>query len=147
PPSAEFNLRARLVELALGDENRERFARSIVNRLWHRFYGHGLVMRLDQMHANNASSHPELLAWLSRDFIAHDYDLARLIRGQVSSTAYVRGSRWEGQEPPPELFAVARLRPLTPMQWGVSQRVASHPARLNAGVTDKLLETLEAEAL
>jgi hypothetical protein len=148
PPSAEFNLRARLAELALGEENRERFARSIVNRLWHRFYGHGLVMRLDQMHANNASSHPELLAWLSRDFIAHDYDLSRLIRGLVSSKAYVRGSRWEGQEPPvPELFAVARLRPLTPMQWGVSQRVVSHPALLSAGITDKLLETLEAEAV
>jgi uncharacterized protein DUF1553 len=67
PPSAEFNLRAQLADLALQDGNRERFARAIVNRLWYRFYGHGLVMRLDQMHAKNEPSHPELLDWLSRD--------------------------------------------------------------------------------
>jgi hypothetical protein len=148
PASAEFNLRAELAELALREDQRERFARAIVNRLWYRFYGHGLVMRLDQMHANNAPSHPELLDWLSRDLIAHEYDLSRLIRGLVSSRAYARSSRWDGPEPPgAELFAVARLRPLTPMQWGLAHRVASNPARLKSGVTDKLLETLEAEAL
>jgi len=147
PPSADFNLRSRLAELALRDDNRERFARSMVNRLWHRFYGYGLVVRLDQMHAKNEPSHAELLAWLSRDFISHDYDLARLIHGLVSSNAYARSSRWDGQEPPsPELFAVASLRPLTPMQWAVSHRVASNPARLKTGMTDKLLETLESEA-
>jgi hypothetical protein len=147
PATSEFNLRSHLAELALRDDNRERFARSIVNRLWYRFYGHGLVMRLDQMHAKNEPSHPELLAWLSRDFIAHDYDLARLIRGLVSSNAYARSSRWDGKEPPaPELFAVANLRPLTPRQWAVSHRVASNPARLKPGMTDKLLDTLEAEA-
>jgi hypothetical protein len=147
PPTVDFNLRSQLADVALQDENRERFARSIINRLWHRFHGHGLVMRLDQMHANNEASHPELLAWLSRDFIAHNYDLSRLIRGLVSSKTYARSSRHESTEPPaPELFAVARLRPLTPMQWGMSHRVASNPARLKDGMTVKLLETLEKES-
>jgi hypothetical protein len=131
PPPAEFNLRQRLADLALSDANRDRFARSIVNRLFHRFYGRGLVMRLDQMHAENPSSHPELLAWLSRDFISHDYDLTRMIRGLVSSAAYARSSRWDGAEAPaPELFAVAAIRPLTREQWGVSHQIASDPAKI-----------------
>jgi hypothetical protein len=147
PALADFNLRVRLANLALQDANRDRFARSIVNRLWYRFHGYGLVMRLDQMHAENEPSHPELLAWLSRDFIAHNYDLSRLIRGLVSSKTYARSSQWnEKESPAPELFAVARLRPLTPMQWGVSHRVASNPARLKAALDDKLLQVLEAEA-
>lgn len=146
PSMPELNLRSQLADVALQDDNRDRFARSIINRLWHRFHGYGLVMRLDQMHANNEPSHPELLAWLSRDFIEHNYDLSRLIRGMVSSKTYARSSRWTAEPPAPELFAVARLRPLTPMQWGMSHRVASNPARLKNGTTDKLLETLETES-
>ncbi len=133
PPPAELNLRQRLAELALSDANRDRFARSLVNRLFHRLYGRGLVMSLDQMHAENAASHPELLAWLSRDFIDHGYDLARLIRGLVSSDAYARSSRWDSVEPPaPGLFAVAAIRPLTREQWGVSHQVASDPTKITA---------------
>lgn len=86
PPQAKFRAREKLADLALKPENRDLFARAMVNRLWFRFYGYGLVMRVDQMHANNPGSHPELLAWLTRDFIAHDYDLkahrrARLHQG------------------------------------------------------------------
>ncbi len=38
--------------------------------MWHRFFGVGLVMPLDQMHSENPPSHPELLAWLARDTAA-----------------------------------------------------------------------------
>ena len=76
--------------------------------------------RFDQMHEWHEPSHPELLAWLARDLIAHGYDLRRLVSGLVSSTTYSRSSRWAGDAPPRELFAVANLRPLTPMQFGVS---------------------------
>src|SRR5208282_764333 len=48
PPVPEFQSRAELVELALKPENRDLFARALVNRLWYRFYGYGLVMRVDQ---------------------------------------------------------------------------------------------------
>ena len=66
PPRPKVTYRERLADVALGAAERERFARSIVNRLWYRFHGHGLVMRLDQMHAKNPPSHPELLEWLAR---------------------------------------------------------------------------------
>jgi hypothetical protein len=151
PPAPTFSPRGELVELALKAENRELFARAMVNRLWKRFYGRGLVMRVDQMHAQNRPSHPELLDWLTRDFIEHRYDLARLIRGLVSSKAYSRTSCWEkGDAPPAALFAVAAVRPLTPMQWGLSHRLASNPAILKPDQPpdfhDRQLDHLEKEA-
>jgi hypothetical protein len=126
PPPPKWSARAQLVELALRPAQRDFFARSIVNRLWYRLFGYGLVMPVDQMHSENPPSHPELLAYLARDLVEHRYDLRRLIRGLVLSRAYSRSSRWEqGEAPAPQLFAVARVRPLTPMQLAVSLRLAS----------------------
>lgn len=125
PPPPKFSARAELVKLSLQPGERDFFARSIVNRMWHRFFGYGLVMPLDQMHSENAPSHPELLDWLARDLVEHQYDLRRLIRGLVLSRTYARESRWDkGDAPRPDLFAVARVRPLTPMQLAVSLRLA-----------------------
>ncbi len=126
PPRPSFSARAQLVELALQPGQNDFFARSIVNRVWHRLFGQGLVMPLDQMHSKNPPSHPELLSWLARDMAGHGYDLRRLIRGLVLSKAYARSSRWDGPEAPPaKLFAVAAVRPLTPMQLAVSMRLAT----------------------
>src|SRR5262249_32301557 len=49
PPPPKFSARAQLASLALQPGEREFFARAIVNRLWYQFFGHGLVMPLDQM--------------------------------------------------------------------------------------------------
>jgi hypothetical protein len=125
-PAPKFSARAKLVELALDPAEREFFARAIVNRVWNRLFGQGLVMPLDQMHSANPPSHPELLAWLARDMATHGYDLRRLIRGLVMSEAYARSSRWEGGEAPrPSLFAVALVRPLTATQLATSLRLAT----------------------
>lgn len=126
PPRPTFSARTQLVQMALEPGQREFFARSIVNRLWHRFYGQGLVMPLDQMHSKNPPSHPELLEWLARDTAEHNYDLRRLIRGLVLSNAYARDSRWDKEDAPDaKLFAVAAVRPLTPMQLALSLSVAT----------------------
>lgn len=147
PEPPQFSLRAKLVETALEPGQRDFFARAIVNRIWHRLFGRGLVMPLDQMHAANRPSHPELLSWLARDLIDHGYDLRRLIRGLVLSQAYARSSRWEGEDAPPEkYFAVAQLRPLTPMQLAVSLRLATtDPTSLprDRAALEQRLQTLE----
>jgi hypothetical protein len=151
-PPPKFSARAKLVEIALEPGDRDFFARAIVNRLWHRLFGRGLVMPLDQMHSANPPSHPELLEWLARDTIEHGYDLRRLIRGLVLSRAYSRSSRWDGDESPrPSLFAVAVLRPLSPAQLARSLRLAtadpaSLPAGLDAPKTEKRIEALETGA-
>ncbi len=124
PP--EVSLRQKLVETALEPSQREVFAKSIVNRMVHRFFGHGLVMPLDQLHSENPPSHPELLEWLARDLIAHNYDLRRLMRGLVSSEAYARQAYWNEKDVPlPRVFARGLVRPLTPTQMALSLRIAT----------------------
>ncbi len=127
PPRPEFSPRARLVELALQAENNHFFARNAVNRIWALLMGRGLVHPLDQMHSANPASHPELLEWLSRDLVAHQYDLQRLIRGIVSSQAYARSSVWDSASEPPsaDLFALALIRPLSARQYSLSLQIAS----------------------
>lgn len=126
PPPAKYSRRARLIEAGLAEDQQHWFARAIVNQVWHRFFGYGLVMPLDQMHGENEPSHPELMQWLARDLAAHDYDLRRLIRGIVSSRTWQRDSLWEsGDRPPLNLFAVAHPRPLAPRQYAVSLKFAT----------------------
>ncbi len=109
-------------------------------------------MPLDQMHSENSPSHPELLDWLARDMVEHNYDLRRLIRGLVLSRAYARDSRWtKGDAPQPQLFAVARVKPLTPMQLALSLRLAvtdpkNLSANLEADELEKRLQGLESSA-
>ncbi len=152
PPAPKFSARAKLVEVALQPGDREFFAKAIVNRIWYRLFGQGLVMPLDQMHSANPPSHPELLAWLARDTADHGYDLRRLIRELVLTEAYARSTRWEGKESPrPSLFAVAVVRPLTPMQLATSLKLATiDPARLPADFQsepfEKRMDSLEAGA-
>ena len=152
PPAPSYSRRAALVEAALKDEQNDFFARAIVNHIWNRFFGSGLVNPLDQMHVQNQASHPELLAWLARDMKQNGYDLKRLIRGIVLSEAYVRSSRWDSpaEQPADDLFAVAQLRPLKPWQYGTALKLASRnhdqfPADIAADEFDKRMQSLENE--
>ncbi len=152
PPPPQFSRRSQLIDVALRDGENRYFARSIANRIWYRMFGYGLVMPLDQMHPENKPSHPELLDWLARDLIAHNYDLRRLTRGLVLSQAYSRSSFWDSAERPPEkLFAVANVRPLTPRQYSNLLRFATtNPDTLSAEMSpdefEKRVESIENSA-
>ena len=63
-----------------------RFSRTIVNRLWQRMMGRGLVHPIDVM-ANRAWSET-LLDFLARDLIDHQYDLKRTMRLIATSRIY-----------------------------------------------------------
>lgn len=149
PPPPSYSRRSALVEAALKDDQNEFFARAIVNHVWNRFFGRGLVNPVDQMHSENAASHPELLAWLARDIQSHSYDLRRLVRGIVLSQAYARSSRWDSADkrPAESLFAVAIVRPLKPWQYGTSLLVAAQNpdslSKLAVEDLDKRMEGLE----
>ena len=127
PPQPIYSRRNRIIESGLSPVGRMWLARAIVNRVWYRLLGYGLVMPVDQMHSENPASHPELLEWLAEDLIAHDFDLRHLIRGLVMSRTYSRDTSWEGSDTKPEasLFAIGRVRMLTPLQLGASLRVAT----------------------
>ncbi len=127
PPRPDFSPRTKLVELAMQPDNEKMLARNIVNRVWAMYLGRGLVHPLDQMHSANPASHPDLLEWLTRDLIAHKYELRRLVKGIVLSETYARSSQWDAStEPPaPDHFAVALVRPLSPRQYALSLQVAT----------------------
>ncbi len=75
----------RVADLMLSREN-GRLPRTVVNRLWERFLGRGLVEPLDVM--QNPAWHPELLNWLAEDLVEHGYDLKRTMRLILTSRAY-----------------------------------------------------------
>jgi hypothetical protein len=60
-----------------------------VNRLWQRLLGHGLCEPVDDWeHAD--CSHPELLEFLARELLAHDYDVKHILRLILESQTYQR---------------------------------------------------------
>jgi len=93
------------------------FARALVNKMWHHFFGRGLVNPIDDMHAENPASHPELLSALAEQFTTNGFDVKYLIRAIVNSDAYQRSSRPnKGNEADTELFSRAAVRVMTPEQ-------------------------------
>jgi hypothetical protein len=83
--------RAQLAALITSPHN-ERFAQVIVNRVWKQLLGRGFVEPVDDWEASKPT-HPELLAWLARDFVAHGYDFRHLQRRILKSEAYQRQVR------------------------------------------------------
>jgi hypothetical protein len=64
------------------------FARSLVNRVWANFMGRGIINPVDDIRATNPASNEELIAALTKDFIAHRYDVDYLIRTIMNSGVY-----------------------------------------------------------
>jgi hypothetical protein len=93
------------------------FARAIVNRTWHQFFGRGLVDPVDNITSTSSPSHPELYEGLAKQLIAGGFDLKGLIRGICNSRAYQRPSNPPGAgdaaEPKYDRMAI---RPMTPEQ-------------------------------
>ena len=68
------------------------FAKALVNRYWKHFFSRGLVEPEDDMRVSNPPANPELLDALADDFIAHGFDIKRLVRVLATSRAYDRSS-------------------------------------------------------
>lgn len=63
-----------------------RFTRTIVNRLWHRLMGHGIVHPVDAMQSEPWDA--DLLDYLAVDFADHHYDLKHTLELIATSAAY-----------------------------------------------------------
>ncbi|MBQ18514.1 MAG: hypothetical protein CMJ65_15475 [Planctomycetaceae bacterium] len=64
-------------------------ARTFVNRVWKLFFGQGLASPLDDLGAQGTQPvHPELLDWLSIEFIESGWNVKYLVRLIVNSGAY-----------------------------------------------------------
>jgi len=84
---ADEDLRIQLAEWLTADEN-PFFAKAIVNRLWQRMLGRGLVEPVDDFRSTNPATHPALLDELAKDFKANDYSLRHTLRRIANSGVY-----------------------------------------------------------
>lgn len=67
--------------------------RVIVNRVWERHFGRGIVdTPSDFGNMGSLPSHPELLDWLANDFVQHGWRLKRLHKMLVTSYSYCQSS-------------------------------------------------------
>ena len=64
------------------------FARAVVNRVWARFFGVGLVEPVDDLDLDAAPEFGALLDELAGEFRSHGYDLKSLIRVLTATRAY-----------------------------------------------------------
>ncbi len=100
------------------DPRNERFAQVVANRLWERLLGFGIVDPVDDWDAARPS-HKDLLTWLGREFISHDYDLKHVARLVMNSAAYQRVVTVEGSrlaKPDERVFQGQARRRLTAEQ-------------------------------
>ena len=82
----------------LTDPEHPLMARVTVNRLWQTLLGRGLVETSDNLGSQGAlPTHPELLDWLARDFIASGWDTKRMVKQIALSAVYRQGSDMERQ--------------------------------------------------
>ena len=68
------------------DPRNGRLPRTMVDRIWQRLLGHGIVENPDEMDGEPWS--PQLLDWVASDFVDSHYDLKHLISTILSSRTY-----------------------------------------------------------
>jgi hypothetical protein len=90
-------------------------ARVIVNRLWQKHFGRGIVSTLENFgRMGEAPTHPELLDWLAVEFVQNGWSIKRLNKLMMTSSAYQMASA--GSDPAsadrdPENRYLWRFRP------------------------------------
>jgi hypothetical protein len=135
PPLDSGERRATRLDLAewLTNGRHPLTARVFVNRLWAMFFGNGLCPSLEDLGSQGQpATYPELLDQLSVDFVERGWDVKRLVRRIVTSSAYRQSS-----------IAADRLREIDPQnRWFARQarfRLPAESVRDNALAVSGLL--------
>ncbi|MEY4272104.1 MAG: hypothetical protein RL250_970 [Verrucomicrobiota bacterium] len=110
---APHDPRDRLATLLTAPSN-ERFAQVMVNRLWTRLMGRGLVDQAGDFERSR-TTHPALLRWLARELVRGGYDADHVRRLILNSQAYQRADD-ATLRATPELYAARAPRRLTAEQ-------------------------------
>ncbi|MBI1318747.1 MAG: DUF1553 domain-containing protein [Candidatus Hydrogenedens sp.] len=105
----------RVAELVTTPENGF-FARTIVNRIWAKFFGRGLVEPLDAIELEPWNT--DLLDALAQDFVDHGYDLKHLMATLMQSEAYGwKSAVYSPESDAPYVFAGPAVRRLSAEQF------------------------------
>ena len=90
------------------------FALSYVNRMWGYLLGVGLIDPIDDIRAGNPPSNPELLAWLTQEFVQSGFNVRHLQRTIVQSRTYqlsLATHKWNADDRTNYSHAMARRLP------------------------------------
>lgn len=85
-PAAEQPERLKQLAAVMTSPRNGRFSRTIVNRLWHRLMGHGIVHPVDAMHTEPWNA--DLLDYLANYLVETNYDVKAVLRLIATSDAY-----------------------------------------------------------
>ncbi len=124
----------------IANENNPLATRSIVNRVWHYHFGKGIAGNPNNFGATGARpTHPELLDWLTTEFVHNGWSIKHLHRMIMKSEAYMRSAKHPKfeqlaiEDPNNELLAVFKPRRLTAEEIRDSMLAASGELNLESG--------------
>jgi hypothetical protein len=83
-------------------------ARVLINRVWQRTFGHGLVRTPEDFgRQGQQPTHPKLLDWLAVELHDNQWNLKHMLRLMVTSRTFRQHSAWRGivDDPENQLFA------------------------------------------
>jgi hypothetical protein len=86
PADASREVRMERLSEILASEKNGRLTRTIVNRMWGRFFGRALVEPVDEM--DNDPWNADLLDWLASDLADHGYNLKHTMKLMLTSRAF-----------------------------------------------------------
>jgi WD40 repeat protein len=114
--SKPANAAPRRVELSewLTSKDNPYFAKSYVNRLWGYLFGVGIIEPLDDLRAGNPASNPELLDFLTKEFVKSGFDVRHVMRLVCKSRTYqlsVETNKWNVDDKVNYAHATARRLP------------------------------------
>ena len=85
-----------------------------MNRIWGYLLGVGIIEPIDDIRASNPPTNPELLDWLTQDFVSHKFDVQHLIRTICQSRTYqlsIKTHKWNVDDSINYSHAIARRLP------------------------------------
>ncbi|HEY6168074.1 MAG TPA: DUF1549 domain-containing protein, partial [Verrucomicrobiae bacterium] len=113
--NADKSARTKQLADALTGKNNGRLSRTIVNRLWQKFMGWGLVEPVDEM--DKPAWNSALLDWLAEDLAAHAFDLKHTMARILSSRAYQQPAVNLGEKVEDYVFRGPAVRRLSAEQF------------------------------
>lgn len=135
-PTASKSQRLDQLAQLLTHPDNGRFSRTIVNRLWHRLMGRGIVHPTDAMQTEPWNS--DLLDYLAIHLQDHNYDLKQTLRLIVTSAAYQSSVEAiaDSAETDPYRYRGPRAKRMTAEQFmdAVWQLTGSAPVAMDAQV-------------
>ncbi|QDT39260.1 DUF1549 domain-containing protein [Stratiformator vulcanicus] len=106
------------------------FATSYVNRLWGYLLGVGLIEPLDDIRAGNPPTNPELLDYLTREFLESGFNTQHVIRLICQSRTYqlsVESNKWNADDSVNYSHAIARRLPAEMLYDSLHKVLGSKP--------------------